>query len=174
MFFFSYAVAFIGLAIALVGVAFLVDGIVKRRARSEEVTPLVPWWRRYWRYLFVIGVPLIVFTSVSAYLLPIVLTRVDDGDRSARLIEGNGVRLIWAPEGPGWNWRQSWGGYPSWQSIALYGVAPVGLEDEPGYGPQGEGPGTSINGSFALSGQETFTHSSCFFISISTISGVYS
>lgn len=28
--------------------------------------------------------------------------RVDDGDRSARVVEGNGVRLLWAPEGPGW------------------------------------------------------------------------
>jgi hypothetical protein len=28
--------------------------------------------------------------------------RVDDGDRGARLVEGNGVRLVWAPAGPGW------------------------------------------------------------------------
>jgi hypothetical protein len=27
---------------------------------------------------------------------------VDDGDRSARRVAGNGVDLIWAPEGPGW------------------------------------------------------------------------
>lgn len=40
---------------------------------------------------------------------------------------------MWAPEGPGWNWRQPWGGYPSWNQIALYGVAPVGLEGKPGY-----------------------------------------
>jgi hypothetical protein len=72
-------------------------------------------------------------------MLPIVLTRVDDGDRSARLIEGHGVTLIWAPEGPGWNWRQPWGGYPSWQSVALYGVSPVGLGDKPGYGRTGDG-----------------------------------
>ena len=71
-------------------------------------------------------------------MLPIVLTRVDDGDRSARLIEGNGVTLVWAPEGPGWNYRQPWGGYPSWQSVALYGVRPVGLDDKPGYGRQGD------------------------------------
>jgi hypothetical protein len=78
-------------------------------------------------------------------MLPIVLTRIDDGDRSARLIEGNGVRLVWAPEGPGWNWKQPWGGYPSWQSIALYGMPPVGLDDKPGYGwgPRSE---TSPNG----------------------------
>jgi hypothetical protein len=28
--------------------------------------------------------------------------RVNDGNLQARLIEGNGVRLIWAPDGPGW------------------------------------------------------------------------
>lgn len=74
-------------------------------------------------------------------MLPVVLTRVDDGDRGTQLIEGNDVTLVWAPEGPGWNWKQPWGGYPSWQSLALYGVPPVGLEDKPGYGRQGgDGP----------------------------------
>jgi hypothetical protein len=62
------------------------------------------------------------------YYLPFVLTRVDDGDRGARLIAGNGVTLIWAPAGPGWNWKQPWGGYPSWDAIALYGVPPIGME----------------------------------------------
>jgi hypothetical protein len=28
--------------------------------------------------------------------------RVDDGNRQARLVAGNGVTLVWAPEGPGW------------------------------------------------------------------------
>jgi len=28
--------------------------------------------------------------------------RVDDGVTSERLVKGNGVELIWAPEGPGW------------------------------------------------------------------------
>ena len=28
--------------------------------------------------------------------------RLDDGDRGARRISGNGVDLVWAPEGPGW------------------------------------------------------------------------
>jgi Flp pilus assembly protein protease CpaA len=139
LFFFDNDVAFIGLAIALVGIAFLVDGIVRRRAGAQETTSPAPWWRHYWRYLLAIGAPLIVFIGISAYMLPIVLTRVDDGDRSARLVQGNGVALVWAPEGPGWNWKQSWGGYPSWQSIALYGVPPLGLGDKPGYGRQGQG-----------------------------------
>jgi len=140
--FFGGDVALIGLVIALVGAAFVVDGILKRRGVIEgTMGPAgpAPWWRRHWRSLLAVGGVLIIFTGVSVAMLPIVLTRVDDGDRSARLIEGNGVSLIWAPEGPGWNWRQPWGGYPSWQSIALYGVPPVGPGDKPGYGRQGEG-----------------------------------
>jgi hypothetical protein len=74
--------------------------------------------------------------GLSIYSLPIVLTRIDDGDRGARLIEGNGVTLIWAPEGPGWNWRQDFGGFPSWNRIALYGLPPIGMGDKPGYGSE--------------------------------------
>ncbi len=138
-FFFNSDVAFIGLAIALVGVVFLVDGIVRRRAASAGALASPSWWQRYWRYGLAVGAPLIVFTAVSVSMLPVVLTRVDDGERGVRLIEGHIVTLVWAPEGPGWNWKQSWGGYPSWQQIALYGVPPVGLEDKPGYGKEGEG-----------------------------------
>jgi len=136
-FFFGSDVAFIGLAIALVGTAFVTDGVLKRRAAQPENASNPSSWRRDWRCLAALGIPLIVFLGVSAYMLPFVLTRVDDGDRSARLIAGNGVSLVWAPQGPGWNWKQSWGGYPSWQSLALYGVPPIGLEDKPGYGRQG-------------------------------------
>ena len=44
------------------------------------------------------------------------------------LIEGNGVSLVWAPLGPGWNWKQDFGGYPSWDSLARYGQDPIGME----------------------------------------------
>jgi hypothetical protein len=71
----------------------------------------------------------LIVIGVSAFQLPIVLGRYDDGDYGARLIEGNNVELIWAPAGPGWNWRQEWGGFPSWTSLALYGRAPIGLDE---------------------------------------------
>jgi hypothetical protein len=138
LFFFDNDVAYIGLAIALVGGAFVIDGFVRQRFPVEETLLSLPWWRRNWRSKLTIGISLVIFAGVSIVMLPIVLTRVDDGERSARLIDGNGVRLVWAPEGPGWNWEQPWGGYPSWQSLALYGVEPLGLEDKPGYGKQGE------------------------------------
>ena len=132
-FFFSFGVAVIGLSIFLIGVLFVIEGIIKRRSLNSYIA--VTWWHD-WRYLVLISALCIILVSVSAFNLPVVLTRQDDGDRGTRLIEGNGVTLIWAPEGPGWNWRQPWGGYPSWQSIALYGMPPVGLVDKPGYGKQ--------------------------------------
>jgi hypothetical protein len=57
---------------------------------------------RRWAVAILVGLPLltiIVFGAEPAYR---VSRRVDDGDRSARRLTGNGVDLIWAPEGPGW------------------------------------------------------------------------
>ncbi|MGD8397452.1 MAG: hypothetical protein PVG11_01210 [Anaerolineae bacterium] len=129
---------FFGIVAVAIGLLFAADGILCRRSAPDDA-PAIPWWRHNLPYLLALGLPLIVLIVVSTRMLPIVLTRVDDGDRGAQLIEGNGVSLVWAPEGPGWNWRQSWGGYPSWQSIALYGVPPIGLGDKSGYGRQATG-----------------------------------
>ncbi len=51
-----------------------------------------------------------------------IAARVDDRDRGTRLVQGNGVSLIWAPEGPGWPtpdpndraWKTHWRG-PTWE-----------------------------------------------------------
>jgi len=88
-----------------------------------------PWWQRNLRYMLALGLPMLIILSVSVYGLPAVLARVDDGKRGARLIRGHDVQLVWAPAGPGWNWRQPWGGYPSWDALAWYGLPPVGLKD---------------------------------------------
>ena len=60
----------------------------------------------------VLGLP--ILTLVISGIAPIlrVSQRVDDGDLNARLVEGNGVALIWAPDGPGWprsgtNWAEA-------------------------------------------------------------------
>ncbi len=109
-------------SLVIIGVLLLLEG----KYRGESPLP------RGW-YVAAVGMPMAAVVGTSAVMLPLVLTRVDDGDRGARRIEGNGVTLIWAPQGPGWNWRQSWGGYPSWDAIALYGVPPVGLGPKPGH-----------------------------------------
>jgi len=119
--------------LVVIGVLFLFEGHYRKQRDAEGATPPDGWFRRYLRYVLAIGLPLLVAVAVSVVNLPIVLTRVDDGDRGARLIKGHDITLVWAPKGPGWNWKQPWGGYPSWDHIALYGVPPVGIEDKPGY-----------------------------------------
>ena len=75
------------------------------------ITPLVGIGVLYWfgrpqpRKLAVslaIGIPLL--TLILAGIEPAlrVSQRLDDGNLSARLVEGDGVHLTWAPDGPGW------------------------------------------------------------------------
>ena len=59
-----------------------------------------------------LGLPLL--TLIIAGIGPAVRVsqRIDDGDIQARLVHGNGVDLIWAPDGPGWpregtNWYEA-------------------------------------------------------------------
>jgi hypothetical protein len=59
-----------------------------------------------------VGLPLL--TLIIAGIGPVVRVsqRIDDGDIRARLVHGNGVDLIWAPDGPGWpregtNWYEA-------------------------------------------------------------------
>ncbi|MCP5099535.1 MAG: hypothetical protein GY943_28610 [Chloroflexi bacterium] len=122
-------------SLVFIGILFLIEAHFKKRWPVPHITTL-PWWRRNLRYLFVLVPSLLIFIGFSVFYLPILVRRIDDGNRDAQLIAGNGVTLIWAPEGPGWNWQQAWGGYPSWQHIALYGSAPIGMDDKPGYGSQ--------------------------------------
>ncbi len=116
-----------GLAV-VAGFLLLIEG--RRRLRSGDRRPA----GQKVFYVLALAVPLSIVAGVSVYWAPVLTAREDDGDRGARLIEGNNVTLVWAPKGPGWNWKQPWGGYPSWDSLALYGVPPVGLEvEKPGY-----------------------------------------
>lgn len=116
------------------GIFLLIEGRNRKQRIEKGWKPSPIWWRRNFWYLFAIIPQVLILIVMSAINLPVVLTRIDDGDRGARLIEGRDVTLIWAPEGPGWNWRQDFGGFPSWNRIALYGLPPVGMGDKPGYG----------------------------------------
>ena len=119
--------------IVVTGVLFLFEARHRRLRRAEAKRPFLRWIARSLHYVLGLGIPLLVFFVYSAFQLPAVLDRVDDGDRGARLIEGNGVTLVWAPAGPGWNWKQPGGWNPSWDDIALYGLPPVGLDEKPDY-----------------------------------------
>jgi hypothetical protein len=65
------------------------------------------WWfgrpaprRLAWHLMW--GLPLLVVIISGAEPVLRVTTRHGDGDRRERLIQGNGVSLTWAPQGPGW------------------------------------------------------------------------
>jgi len=116
-----------GLA-ALVGVLFLLEARRQTRLHSEGWTIHRNWFRRNITYLLAIGLPLSVTIALSVYWLPIVLGRVDDGNRDTKLIKGNEVALVWAPAGPGWYEH-----HYSWNDIAFYGVPPVGIGEKPSY-----------------------------------------
>jgi hypothetical protein len=122
--------------IVFTGVLFLFEKRHRKQLQSEGWAPPRRWMVRNLRYVLGLGLPLLVLVVVSAVQLPAVLLRVDDGDRGARLVEGNGVTLVWAPAGPGWNGQQqteiSGGWNLSWDRLAWYGLPPVGLEDKPG------------------------------------------
>lgn len=58
------------------------------------------------------GLPLITLILSGIGPAIRVSQRIDDGNRQARLVEGNGVTLTWAPTGPGWpdagmNWSDA-------------------------------------------------------------------
>ncbi len=62
-----------------------------------------------WAWRAVLWLPLATCVATGAYPGYRAMTRWDDGNYGARLVEGNGVRLVWAPEGPGWGEH-----YASW------------------------------------------------------------
>jgi hypothetical protein len=85
------------------------------------ITPLIGLGALYWfgrpqpRKLAVslaIGLPMLTLIISGVEPVLRVSQRIDDGDLQARLVAGNGVTLIWAPDGPGWprtgaNWHEA-------------------------------------------------------------------
>ncbi|MEE9371346.1 MAG: hypothetical protein V3W45_07760 [Sedimentisphaerales bacterium] len=57
---------------------------------------------RKWAYITVAGLPLLTMLICAVEPIYRISGRIDDGIREERLVEGNGVKLLWAPAGPGW------------------------------------------------------------------------
>jgi hypothetical protein len=119
--------------LVFLGILFIVEARYRKKKSLEGFEVSKAWWKKHLGSILAMTPFIISMIGTSIFSLPVVLTRIDDGFRGASLIEGNGVNLIWAPEGPGWNWKQGFGGYPSWNSIALYGVPPIGFGEKPGF-----------------------------------------
>jgi hypothetical protein len=126
--------------LVVTGVLFLLEGRFRRRPGTGDAIAPRRGLIRHLGQLLGVGVPLLVALGVSVYWAPILWSRDDDGERGARLIEGNGVRLVWAPAGPGWSRgldaqageeQQEPGPSVSWNEIAWYGVPPVGFGPKP-------------------------------------------
>ncbi|MDY7079065.1 MAG: DUF1566 domain-containing protein [Chloroflexota bacterium] len=75
------------------------------------IAPLVGIGALYWfgrpqprKIAVSLAVGLPMLTLIISGIEPVlrVSQRMDDGNLQARLVEGNGVSLVWAPDGPGW------------------------------------------------------------------------
>jgi hypothetical protein len=75
------------------------------------ILPLIGLGALYWygrpqprrvAALLTIGLPLLTLITFGIEPAIRVSQRLDDGDRQARLVHGNGLSLVWAPDGPGW------------------------------------------------------------------------
>ena len=53
-------------------------------------------------YLIVAGLPLLQIFGIGTFHYLRVINRYDDNNFNERLIKGNGIELVWAPQGPGW------------------------------------------------------------------------
>jgi hypothetical protein len=78
----------------LIGIPVLLLGGLYGYGRPQPIK----WARRV-----LVGLPLLTAIASGAYPGWRVLTRPDIVDTSMRRIQGNGVNLIWAPAGPGWD-----------------------------------------------------------------------
>jgi hypothetical protein len=119
--------------LVIVGLLFLWEGRYRRQRRREGWTPPRRWLCRNLRYVAALAPPLVTAVAVTIYFVPLLISRYDSGDRSAQRIEADEMTLVWAPDGPGWNWRP-WGDegrWLSWDDIALYGAPPLGIQVEP-------------------------------------------
>jgi hypothetical protein len=117
--------------LVLASVLLLLEARHRRRLDAAGWIQPQNWLRRNLRYVLALGLPLLVVVGLSAFNLPMLLTRFDDGNYGLREIQGNGVTLLWAPAGPGWGQGSNVGSANwSWNDIARYGVRPIGQGDK--------------------------------------------
>ena len=80
-------------AVVLIAIPLLLVGALYQFGRPRP---------RRWAWRCLIGLPLATVIVSGAYPGWMAMHRFDDGNYGMRLISGNGVTLVWAPQGPGW------------------------------------------------------------------------
>ncbi len=128
----------------LIGLLLVAEARHRRLRQAEGWERPPQWWRRIGGRVAVVAFPALVATAVTLVYVPMITGRVDDGNRGARVIRGNGVTLEWAPAGPGWNARLPGGARPSWNDLARYGLPPIGLAKDPGTAPAGNADAATL------------------------------
>jgi len=123
----------------LFGVGFCVWILMTRRVLSPgvvlgwlpEFLPVLVLGGLFWvgrpkpvslAYEVCVVLPLLVAIGFAVEPVTRIAGRIDDGNRALRIVQGNGVKLVWAPEGPGWpnpdphdrTWVKQWRG-PTWE-----------------------------------------------------------
>lgn len=85
------------------------------------IAPLVGLGVLYWygrpqprklAFSLAVGLPILILIISGTEPVIRVSQRIDDGNLQARLVNGNKVNLVWAPDGPGWphtgsNWHEA-------------------------------------------------------------------
>ncbi|MEJ2709790.1 MAG: hypothetical protein P8074_19415, partial [Anaerolineales bacterium] len=97
-----------------VAVAVLAAGFFQAFTNAATfllIAPLVGMGVLYWfgwpkprkiAVMLAIGLPILTLAISGIEPVLRVSQRVDDDHLQARLVPGNGVNLVWAPDGPGW------------------------------------------------------------------------
>jgi hypothetical protein len=123
----------------LFGVGFCVWILMTRKALTPKVVlgwlpallPVLVLGILFWvgrpapvslAYTISVLLPLLVAVGFAIEPVTRIAGRIDDGNRGLRIVQGNGVKLVWAPEGPGWPhpdpydriWLTQWRG-PTWE-----------------------------------------------------------
>ncbi|HID93860.1 MAG TPA: hypothetical protein EYP60_07170 [bacterium (Candidatus Stahlbacteria)] len=127
------------LFLCVIGMLFLLDAKARRSYKAIYLSNC-NWFTRQFRYILATALPIILAIGFSIEPAVRVASRIDDGNYGERQIEGNGVSLVWAPEGPGWV-NTVYG--RTWNELALYGKPPIGFEGKR-YGPNYDGTPESI------------------------------
>ena len=101
------------MAYALVGITLglVLFGWENRVAMQLVILPMFLLGILYWygrpqprrrAYWIAVGLPILTLIICGVEPVLRITGRVNDNNLDARVVEGNGVRLVWAPEGAGW------------------------------------------------------------------------
>ena len=91
--------------------SLLLFDLKDRAAMLFVIGPMLILGTLYWfgrpqprraAYLLAVGLPALTLVVCGVEPVARIAGRSDDGNLQARLVQGNGVRLMWAPDGVGW------------------------------------------------------------------------